>query len=148
TGKSVVKHPKVQCQLTIVSSKRLPVREAVNLVYRALALEGFSTIESSKSIIITPEGQEPKTSPELVDLPGGALPEGRQRLIKIFHLEHVSPGEVKEKVRGVMSEKGTAETDDHGNNLIVTDYTDNVRLIGELIKGLDADSASDTVIEI
>ena len=59
TGKSVLKHPQVQCQLTIVSSKGLKPREAVNLVYRALALEGFTAIESSKSILIVPEGSEP-----------------------------------------------------------------------------------------
>src|SRR6186713_2641530 len=47
TGKSVVKHPKVQCQLTIVSSRKISQREALNLVYRALALEGFNVIETS-----------------------------------------------------------------------------------------------------
>ncbi len=36
TGKSVVKHPQAQCQLTITSTKKLPVRDALNLVYRAL----------------------------------------------------------------------------------------------------------------
>ena len=57
TGKSVVKHPKVQCQITIVSSKKLLTREALTLVYRALALEGFTTVETSKSIMLVPEGQ-------------------------------------------------------------------------------------------
>ena len=35
TGKSVLKHPQVQCQLTITSSKKVTPREAINLVYRA-----------------------------------------------------------------------------------------------------------------
>lgn len=148
TGKSVVKHPKVQCQVTIVSSKKLVLREAVTLVYRALALEGFSTVESSKSILIVPEGQEPKTSPEMMDASGAQLPEGRQRLVQVFHLKQVSPVELKEKVRGVLSEKATIEADDHGNKLIVTDYTDNLRLLGKLIQELDVASSSDTVIEI
>src|SRR5436190_15846793 len=82
TGKSVVKHPKVQCQLTIVSSKKLSQRDALNLVYRALALEGFAAIETSKSILLVPEGQEPKTSPELIGSQT-ELPTGRQRLMKI-----------------------------------------------------------------
>ena len=56
TGKSVVKHPRVQCQLTIVSSKKLNPRDAINLVFRALSLEGFIALESSKSILIVPEG--------------------------------------------------------------------------------------------
>lgn len=146
TGKSVVKHPKVQCQLTIVSSKNLTARDAVTLVYRALALEGFAAIESSNSILLVPEGQEPKLSPQLTN--GGELPEGRQKLIKVFPLKHIEPGELTEKVRGVLSEKGTIETDARANQLIVTDYTDNIRLLGELITELDVASISDTVIEI
>ena len=82
TGKSVVKHKGVQCQLTIVSSKKLPPRDAVNLVYRALALEGFTTLETSKSILIVPENQEPKVGPELLDGSKTDLPDGRQKLIK------------------------------------------------------------------
>ena len=56
TGKTVVKHPRVQCQLTITSSKKVSPRQAIVLVYRALALEGFTAIESSQSIMIVPEG--------------------------------------------------------------------------------------------
>src|SRR5438094_3897727 len=67
TGKSVVKHPQVQCQLTITSSKKLSSRQAIDLVYRALSLEGFTAVESSNSILIVPEGKEPKMNPELLD---------------------------------------------------------------------------------
>lgn len=146
TGKSVVKHPRVQCQLTIVGSKKLTPRDALNLVYRALALEGFATIESSKSILIVPEGQEPKTSPELI----GAqteLPDGRQRIMRIFPLKNIPAAELREKIRGVVSEKANIEVADRSNQIIVTDYTENIRLLGELIKELDIPAGGDTVIE-
>src|SRR5207247_3265277 len=68
TGKSVVKHPRVQCQLTIVSSKRVTTREAIDLIYRGLALEGFTAVESSYAIVIVPDVQEPKMSPVLLDV--------------------------------------------------------------------------------
>src|SRR6185369_2228608 len=122
TGKSVVKHPMVQCQLTIVSSKKIARREAINLVYHALGLEGFTAIESSKSILIVPEGKEPKISPELVDGSKAEIPEGRQRLVKIFPLQHIQAEELKGKVRGVLSDKATIEVDDRANRMIVTDY--------------------------
>ncbi|MCI0535928.1 MAG: hypothetical protein L0Z50_11950 [Verrucomicrobiales bacterium] len=147
TGKSVVKHPQVQCQLTIVSSKGLTARDAINLVYRALALEGFTAIESSKSILLVPEGKEPKMSPELIPSQP-AVPEGRQRLIKIFPLKSISASDLKEKVRGVLSEKGTIDADDRASQVVVTDYNENIRLIGELIKELDVASPSDSVIEL
>lgn len=148
TGKSVVKHPKAQCQLTITASKKVPLREAVALIYRALALEGFTAIETSQSILIVPEGQEPKMSPELVGPLQKDIPQGRQRLVKIFPLSHIQAGELRERVRGVLSDKATIDTDERANRLVVTDYNDNLRLLAELIKEFDVPSASDSVIEI
>lgn len=145
TGKSVVKHPRVQCQLTIVGSKNLKPREAINLVYRALALEGFTAIESSKSILIVPEGSEPKSTPEFVD--NDNVPEGRQKLVRIFALKHVAPTEIKEKIKTALSDKSTVEINDRGNQLIITDYTDNIRLAGDLIRELDVASAADVTVE-
>ena len=147
TGKSVVKHPKVQCQLTILSSKKLKAREAINLVFRALSLEGFTVVETSKSILIVPEGQEPKIGPELIDYSQTELPEGRQRLMKVFPLTYLQPGELREKIRSALSEKAVIEVADRSNQLIVTDYTENIRLLGELIKELDIPAGGDTVIE-
>jgi len=145
TGKHVVKGKSVQAQLTIVSSKKLPVREAVNLVYRALALEGLTAIESSKWIEIIPDTQDAKKMPEVIGT--GDLPEGRQRVIKIFQLKNASPTELRDKVKGVLSEKATVEISDRSNQLIVTDYTDNLRLLAELIKELDVPSGGDTIIQ-
>ena len=147
TGKTVIKSPKVQCQLMITSSKKLSKRAAITLVYRALALEGFSVTESSNAIYITPEGQEPKMNPELLDAGSKDIPEGRERLVKIFTLRHIAPAELKEKVRAVLSDKGVIEVDDLAKRVIVTDYNENLRLLGELIKDFDLET-SDTVIRI
>ena len=43
TGKSVVKHSSANCQITIVSPSKIPRQEAVTMVYRALAMEGFAS---------------------------------------------------------------------------------------------------------
>jgi len=145
TGKSVVKHPRVQCQLTIVSSKKVSPREAINLIYRALALEGFTAVESSNAILVVPEGQEPKMSPVLLGVAQGEIPEGRQRLVKLFPLTHVQAADLRERIRGALSDKGTVETDDRANQLIVTDYNENLRLLAELIKDLDVSSSYLTV---
>ncbi len=147
TGKSVVKHPQVQCQMTIMSSKKVSTREAINLVYRALALEGFVAVESSNSILIVPEGKEPKLNPELLEPSRKDIPEGRQRLVKFFPLAHIQAAELREKVRGVLSDKGTIDTDERANQIIVTDYNENLRLLAELIKEFDV-PASGLVVEI
>jgi len=147
TGKTVIKHPRVQCQITITSSKKLTKREAITLVYRALSLEGFTATESSNAILLTPEGQEPKMAPELVDAAHKEIPEGRQRLVKLFPLQHMQAAEMKERVRGVLSDKGTIESDDRANQLIVTDYNENLKLLTDLIREFDV-TDSDSAIQI
>jgi type II secretion system protein D len=137
TGKSVVKHPQVNCQLTINSTKKLKQREALNLVFRALALEGFSAIEFSTSILIVPEGKEPKMSPELLDSSQKDVPEGRQRLVKVFPLQHIQASDLKERIRTALSEKATIDIDERANQIIITDYNDNIRAVGALIETLD-----------
>ncbi len=148
TGKSVVKSSKVQCQLSIMSSKKISQREAVTLVYRALAVEGFVAIESAKSILIVPEGQEPKLSPELVDSSKSDMPVGRQKLMKIFPLKFIQANDAKEKIKGLLSEKATADVDDRANQLIITDYTENIRSAGELIAALDTDKPVDLAVRV
>ena len=147
TGKSVVKHPQVQCQLTITSSKKMSQREAIDLVYRALALEGFTAVESSTAILLVPEGKEPKLNPEFLDASRKDIPEGRQRLVKVFPLAHVQAAELKDKIRGALSDKGAIEADSGANQLIVTDYNDNLRLLAQLINEFDV-AESGLVLQI
>ena len=148
TGKTVVKHPRVQCQLTIVSSKKVSVREALELVYRALALEGFNVIETRNSILLIPEGQDLKLSPEILNAASADIPEGRQRIMKIFPTTHVPAAELRDKIRGLLSERGTAEADERAGALIVTDFNENLRLVAELLAELDVVSVGDATVEI
>ena len=86
-------------------------------------------------------------SPELLDPSRKDIPEGRQRLVKIFSLAHIQAAELREKVRGVLSDKGTIDTDDRANQLVVTDFNDNLRLLAELIHEFDI-PASGLILEI
>jgi type II secretion system protein D len=148
TGKTVVKHPQVQCQLNVVSSKKVSQREAINTVYRALALEGFTVVETSRSILIVPEGKEPRMSPEVLDSNVKELPEGRQRLTKVFSLSHVQAGSLKEKIQAALSDKATVTLDEHANQIIISDFNDNLRVVGELITALDTDRPEDVGVRV
>lgn len=148
TGKSVVKHPRVNCQLTIVSPSPLPLRDALNLLYRALLLEDCSVIESRDAILIVPKGQEPSFAPELLTDGQDEIPEGNQPLLKVFALQHIKADELKDRIQVVLSDKAIVDVDARSNQLIVTDSTANIRLLTELIKELDVPSPGDTVVEL
>jgi len=148
TGKSVLKHPQVQCQLTITSSKKVTPREAINLVYRALALEGYSAIEFSDSIHIVPQDKEPRMSPELLGSSQTNVPEGRQRLVKGFSLKHIQAADVKDRIGTALSDKAVIYLDEQANQIIITDYNDNIRAAGELIAALDTDKPEDVTVRV
>jgi type II secretion system protein D len=148
TGKSVLKHPQVQCQLTITSSKKISQREAINLVYRALALEGFSAIEFSDSILIVPQDKEPRMSPELLGGSQTNVPEGRQRLVKVFSLKHIQAADLKDRISMTLSDKAIVYVDEQANQIIITDYNDNIRAVSELIAALDTDKPEDVTVRV
>lgn len=148
TGKSIVKHPQVNCKLTIISTLKMSKRSAIELVYQALALEGFNAIESTKSIFILPEGQQPKISPTLIDSDNDETTESRQPVVRVFQLNNIKSSQLKEKLKNILSKTGTIETDDEANKVIATDFAQNIQLLSELIQELDVLSPSDSVIEI
>ncbi|HEY5041850.1 MAG TPA: secretin N-terminal domain-containing protein, partial [Verrucomicrobiae bacterium] len=148
TGKTVIKSPQVQCQLTIMSSKKVPVRQAINMIYRALAMEGFSAIELSDSILIVPQGKEPQMSPEVVSGSLTNIPAGRQLLVKVFQLQHVQATDVKARIQIALSDKGSVDVDENANQVIVTDYNDNLRVVGDLIDALDSQHPEDVAVRI
>lgn len=149
TGKSVVKHPQARVQLTIFSSKKLPVREAIELVYQAMALEGYHVIETSNAIMIVPSGKEPKMSPEFVgEKTTTEIGLGRRQIVRIFEIQHGQASEFSDRAKAVLSEKASVEIDSRGNKLIVTDYTENIKVLEELLPMIDVETDNDQAIEI
>lgn len=146
TGKTVIKSPKVQCQVTIASPKKVGTREAITLVYRALALEGYAVVESAQSILIVPKDEQPRMSPRLVTGLPGEIPPGRERLMKIFTLKHVQAAQIQGRIQAALSDAGTVELDPTANQIIVTDFNDNLRVAGDLIAALDKDKPEDVAI--
>ena len=148
TGKSVVKHPQAQCQVTIVGSKKIKRQDAITLVYRALSLEGFAAIESDKSILIVPEGKEPKMSPEMAPGPQTTVPGSHERFVKVFNLKHAHAALIKDKIKNVLTEKATIDVDEQANALIITDFNDNIAVAGQLISELDSDKPQDVMVRV
>ncbi len=148
TGKSIVKHPQVNCNLTIISTLKMDKRAAIELVYQALALEGFNAIESDTSIFILPEGKQPKINPTLLSQENNEAPDSRQPVVKVFQLQHIKSGDLKEKIKNVLSKTGSMETDDNANKIIATDFAENIELLTALIDELDVASQTDAVIDI
>lgn len=87
-------------------------------------------------------------NPELIEATRTNIPVGRQRLIKLFPLKYVQAAEMKERVKGLLSEKATVEVDAHANQIIVTDFNDNLALVADIIGALDTDQPGDVAMRM
>src|SRR5262249_53486458 len=66
------------------------------------------------------------------------------KLVKVFTLKNIQASDLKDKIKPLLSsDKAGLDVDDRGNRIIVTDYTDNVALIGKLIDDMDTQRPDD-----
>src|SRR5207247_9669089 len=70
------------------------------------------------------------------------------RAARVFHLNHVPAAEIKDKVRPALSEQGTVELDDRMNQIVVTDWPENMHRVAELTRQLDGPAPSPTASEV
>ena len=145
TKKSVIKHPQVNCQLTIINPSELPVSEALELVYSALMLEGYQAIERSRSIYLVPKGQAGNLGLELATDTEG---DRRRRVMKVYDLKYAQAWELDDKLEGVLSEDAEVESDRFANKLIVTDYGDRIQTLDTLIVSLDTPRSGEVDLRV
>lgn len=148
TGKSIIKHPRANCKLTIVSAGKLTKQEALNLVYHALSLEGFTASENGSTIVILPDSEDSKIKPELVSEGDPENANGWRKVMRVFDLRNVQASEMVSKVKGLLSKSAKVESDAAGNKLIVTDFAENVDLLSELLDSLDVEQTADFTVRI
>lgn len=148
TGKSIIKHPQANCRVTIVSVGKLPKQEALDLVYHALSLEGFTTADNGKSIIILPENVDSKVKPDLVNDEDPDYPNGWRKVMRVFELKNVQASEMEDKIKGLLSKSAKVDADDTVNKLIVTDLAENIEILDELLDILDVEQEADYTVRM
>ncbi len=148
TGKTIIKHPKVNVQLSVMSTRKLTKAQAMRMVYQALSLQGITAVESKEAIYVLPEGEASKIPPSWLGGSDGEVLEGKHIVAVPFRLSHAKPSALQEKVKSVLSPQAKIQIDDGARSLIITDSADNVRLAREFIRELDVPTTSDAVTKI
>lgn len=146
TGKSIIKHPQANCKITIVSVDKLSKPEALDLLYHALSLEGVTTTENGKTIVIHPENVDAKVQPELLEDSDSEYPNGWRPVMRVFELKNVQASEMDKKIKDLLSKNAKVQSDEAGNKLIVTDYAENIELLDRLLTSLDVEQSEDYTV--
>ena len=139
--KQIIVDPRVKGAITLYSDQPLTPREAYLNFLAALRGQGFSLVEVGGMLKILPEA-EAKLQTGTVEV-GAVKRSGDQVLTKIFRLQFESANNMVTVLRPLISPNNTINANAGTNTLVITDYADNLKRLGEMIAALDVPSATD-----
>ncbi len=139
--KQIIVDPRVKGAITLYSDQPLTPREAYLNFLAALRGQGFSLVEVGGMLKILPEA-EAKLQTGTVEV-GSVKRSGDQVLTQIFRLQFESAANMVTVLRPLISPNNTINANAGTNTLVITDYADNLKRLGEMIAALDVPSATD-----
>ncbi len=140
TGRNVVVDPRVKGTITLTTDKPVTPAVAYNQFLAMLRLQGFTVVDAAGLDKIVPEAD--------AKLQGGAvfdehLVAGNQISTQIFKLNFENANNLLPILRPLISPNNTINVNPGNNSLVITDYGDNLRRMGQIIAAMDVSNATD-----
>ena len=143
TGRNVVVDPRVKGTITLTTDKPVSPAQAYSQFLAMLRLQGFTVVDAAGLDKIVPEAD--------AKLQGGAVFEGNQLTgsqiaTQIFKLNFENANNLLPILRPLISPNNTINVNPGNNSLVITDYGDNLRRIGQIIAAMDVSNATDVEV--
>lgn len=141
TERQIMVDPRVKGTITLYSEQPLTPREAYLNFLAALRGQGFAVVEVQGLLKVVPEA-EAKLQTGTVDV-GAVKRQGDQVLTQIFRIQYENANNLVAVLRPLISPNNTINANPGSNTLVITDYADNLKRIGQMIAALDVPQATD-----
>ncbi|WP_338860459.1 type II secretion system secretin GspD [Mycetohabitans rhizoxinica] len=145
TNKTIIVDPRVKGQLNLVSEQPVPREQALKTLQSALRMQGFALVQDHGVLKVVPEADA-----KLQGVPtyiGNTTPaRGDQVVTQVFQLRNESANNLLPVLRPLISPNNQVAAYPSNNTLVVTDYADNVRRIGQIIQGIDTSAGAQVQI--
>lgn len=143
TGRNVVVDPRVKGVMTLTTDKPVSPAQAYSQFLAMLRLQGFTVVDAAGLDKIVPEAD--------AKLQGGAVFDssqlaGSQIATQIFKLNFENANNLLPILRPLISPNNTINVNPGNNSLVITDYGDNLRRIGQIIAAMDVSNATDVEV--
>jgi general secretion pathway protein D len=148
SGRIVVVDPRVKGTINLVTERPIPPAAAWNQFLALLRLQGYAMVESAGLYKILPEA-EAKLQGGTVSSSGSASPAnvaGNQLLVRLIKLNHETANNLVPVLRPLISPNNTINVNPGTNELVITDYADNLQRIERIVAALDVPNATDVDI--
>ena len=141
TDRQILVDPRVKGAITLYSEQPLTPREAYLNFLAALRGQGFAVVEVQGLLKVVPEA-EAKLQTGTVDV-GTVKRQGDVVLTQIFRIQYENANNLVAVLRPLISPNNTINANPGSNTLVITDYADNLKRIGQMIAALDVPQATD-----
>ncbi len=144
TGKNFIIDEKVKGKVTILSPKKIPLRDVYKVFLSVLEINGFATVPVGDMIKVVPSAVAREKSVETRTKKDASDPDDRM-VTQIIALERANPDEVKRVLDPIISRTSSVLAYPPAGILIITDYLSNVRRLQEIVKALDVEGAGEQI---
>jgi general secretion pathway protein D len=147
TGKNFIIDDKVKGKVTIISPKKIPLKDVYKVFLSVLEVNGFTVVPAGDMIKIVPsvsareKSVETRLKKEITD------PEDRV-ITQIISLEMANPDEIKRVLDPIISRSSSVLSYPPAGMLIITDYLSNIKRLQEIVAALDVEGAGDQITYI
>lgn len=135
TGKNFIIDPGVHGKISIIAPTQITVAEAYKAFLSALAINGFTVVQSGKFLKVKNARNAQRDSIETYS--GKYYPNADVMITRIVHLKYTSAEEVNKRLRILPSKDGDMTPYEPTNSLIISDYGTNVERMMKIINEID-----------
>jgi len=136
SGRNFVVDPRVKGTINIVTTTPVAPAMSYSILSSALRLQGYAVVESKGITQIVPEA-DAKVHAGPVVAKGRREAEDNRLVTQVFMLKHESAAQVVPVIRPLVAPNNTVAAYPGNNSVVVTDYAENVRRIGQIIESVD-----------
>jgi general secretion pathway protein D len=137
-GKNFLVSDQVRGKVTIISPKKITVREAYKVFESVLEMNGYTTVPGDDAIKIIPSAVARQSGLEIREGKEAKTAELEDRMItQVIPLEHASADEVRNLFASSISKDGMIISYKPTNHLVITDRASNIRRLLRIIEQID-----------
>ncbi len=141
-NRQIIVDPRVKGAITLYSEQPVTPREAYMNFLSALRGQGFALVEVAGLLKVVPEA-DAKLQTGTVEVSNNTKVSGDVILTQIFKLQFENANNLVTVLRPLISPNNTINANPGTNSLVITDYADNLKRMGQIIAALDMPSTGD-----
>ncbi len=141
-NRQIIVDPRVKGAITLYSEQPVTPRDAYLNFLSALRGQGFALVEVAGLLKVVPEA-DAKLQSGTVEVGNKSKVSGDVVLTQIFKLQFENANNLVTVLRPLISPNNTINANPGTNSLVITDYADNLKRMGQIIAALDMPSTGE-----